>query len=948
MKAKFKKFIESIGLTKAQLITVFLSYFLCFTLFLGVVVIWDPMSKSTNENTTVVEAALMPSDTSGSWITEGRYSIDWYTKAQNVVINGTTYQPGTERNPYIIDSAEDLAGLSYLVYTKGQTGSPLKSSDYSGNYIFQGKSFRQTVNIDLSAYYWQPIGISYARSGNTITNYFSGSYDGGNHAVSGIFTLSGAGDEYPHYGLFGCVRSLNSSYPITIQNLGIKNSLIMGYQFTGGVVGSIQSATITNCYNTSSILGNSIAGGVVGIASGTTTISNCYNTGPIFTDSGMVGGVVGYVPASAAVRITNCYNVGSVSGASNSSIHVGGIAGYVYSTDTTITNCYNTGAVSGYSGVGGVVGTSNGAVTNCYYGGGVTGTLGSYGTYRSDITSRAKTPSWYTSTSNWDSEYPWDFENVWVLDASVNDGYPILDSYWIREGCYSIEWFTNAEDGVGSSAENPYIIDSAEDLAGLSWLVCTKGQSGNPLVEGVDYSGNYIFQGKYFKQTVNIDLSAYYWQPIGTWYTRDGTSRDNFFSGSYDGGNHTVSGIFTPAGTTNAYSSQGLFGYVYSISTYPITIKNIGISNSFIQGNGVGGVVGYAGSSGTITITNCYNTGSIGGSSYVGGVVGHAYTSPFGATITITNCYNTGAVSGSSNYVGGVVGYAGTYATITNCYNTGSVNGSGNFVGGVVSSSSSISNCYNTGSVNGSGNFVGGVVGAASNKITNCYNMGDVTSTATGDLYVGGVVGYAGTYATITNCYNTGDVSGSSYVGGVVGYASASSTTGCNISKSANFGDITVTGSSGSVGRIVGYVRVTNSSYSFKMTNCYSEGSITVSGTNVTVGGFVGKLYADYSTYSNVKIEFCSVDLDIVVGGGSIASQGVFYGGTNGLTVENSYSLLTKSGTVSKVISDVSTQMDNNFGYMLNFKEGKPIPLGIFHILDVATRTGIVNRINAL
>ena len=132
------------------------------------------------------------------------------------------------------------------------------------------------------------------------------------------------------------------------------------------------------------------------------------------------------------------------------------------------------------------------------------------------------------------------------------------------------------------------------------------------------------------------------------------------------------------------------------------------------------------------------------------------------------------------------------------------------------------------------------------------------------------------------------------------------------------------------------------------MTNCYSEGSITVSGTNVTVGGFVGNLYADYSTYSNVKIEFCSVDLDIIVSGGSIASQGAFYGGTNGIKVENSYSLLTKSGTVSKVISDVSTQMDNNFGYMLNFKEGKPIPLGIFHILDVATRTGIVNRINAL
>ena len=322
--------------------------------------------------------------------------------------------------------------------------------------------------------------------------------------------------------------------------------------------------------------------------------------------------------------------------------------------------------------------------------------------------------------------------------------------------------------------------------------------------------------------------------------------------------------------------------------------------------------------------------------SYVGGVVGSA-------SGTITNCYNAGSVSGSS-YVGGVVGYA-RYTTITNCYNTGTVTGSG-YVGGVVgyAYNATITNCYNTGTVTGSG-YVGGVVGSASGTITNCYNAGDVSGSRN---YVGGIAGYNSGTTTTTNCYNTGAVTGFSYVGGVVGGVYASSTTGCNISKSANFGDITVTGSSGNVGGIIGYVSVSNSSYSFKMTNCYSEGSIIVSGTGATVGGFVGSLSANYSTYSNVKIEFCSVDLDIVVSGGSIASQGAFYGGTNGLTVENSYSLLTKSGTVSKVISDVSTQMDNNFAYISNFKDGKPIPLGIFHILDFGTTTGIADRVNAL
>ena len=289
MKAKFKRFFSSLGLTKAQLITVFLSYFLCFVLFLGVVVIWDPMSKPTNEQTMVVEAATGPTNTSGWWITEGRYSIDWYTKAQNVVINGTTYRPGTEQNPYIIDSAEDLAGLSWLVYNNSVNSSDVTTSE-DVSYIFESKYFKQTVNIDLSAYYWQPIGIYYTREGTTRQNYFSGSYDGGNHTVSGIFTPAGSSRAYYYQGLFGYIYSL--SYPITIKNIEIAKSSIQGDTEVGGVVGYAGGyTTITNCYNTGSVNGSSSVGGVVGYAGSNTTITNCHNTGSV-NGSSSVGGVV--------------------------------------------------------------------------------------------------------------------------------------------------------------------------------------------------------------------------------------------------------------------------------------------------------------------------------------------------------------------------------------------------------------------------------------------------------------------------------------------------------------------------------------------------------------------------------------------------------------------------------------------------------------------------------
>ncbi|MFR9653319.1 MAG: GLUG motif-containing protein, partial [Rikenellaceae bacterium] len=61
---------------------------------------------------------------------------------------------------------------------------------------------------------------------------------------------------------------------------------------------------------------------------------------------------------------------------------------------------------------------------------------------------------------------------------------------------------------------------------------------------------------------------------------------------------------------------------------------------------------------------------------------------------TITSCYNTGKVSGSSHNVGGVVGDAQSSSTITSCYNTGEVSGSYD-VGGVAGeSSSTITDCY--------------------------------------------------------------------------------------------------------------------------------------------------------------------------------------------------------------------------------------------------------------
>ena len=244
------------------------------------------------------------------------------------------------------------------------------------------------------------------------------------------------------------------------------------------------------------------------------------------------------------------------------------------------------------------------------------------------------------------------------------------------------------------------------------------------------------------------------WTPIGT-------SNDRY-TGTFDGGSFTVSGLyFNNSGT----SDVGLFGYIAGDGA----VHDLGVVNSYISGGSdVGGVVGYA--LATVSVTNCYNSATVIGVNYVGGVVGYS-AGP------IANCHNSGTVCGTGGIgaAGGVVGRC--YRTVTNCHNTGSVTGTGSLGGVVGANSGTVTNCYNTGNVSGSGNGVGGVAGTNTGTVTNCYNTGNVT----GSKYtVGGMVG-ANSGGTVTNCYNTGSVTGSKYyVGGVVGQnGNAGTVTNC-------------------------------------------------------------------------------------------------------------------------------------------------------------------------
>ena len=206
------------------------------------------------------------------------------------------------------------------------------------------------------------------------------------------------------------------------------------------------------------------------------------------------------------------------------------------------------------------------------------------------------------------------------------------------------------------------------DEAGLFWFA-KQANAGNN------------FAGKTVTLANNIALTKA-WTPIGIY-----NNSKTHFKGTFDGQNHTVSGVEV---TENRAKGVGFFGKVYTG-----TIKNLTVE-------------------GTITTTNC---------DYVGGIVGHGYA-------TISNCTFKGSV-GSTNtmQVGGIAGSGGF--TITNCSVYGNVTAEC-WAGGIVGNcqdGGAYTNCYVEGVISAERSYWGG--GAAgitpvplypSQVISSCYS----------------------------------------------------------------------------------------------------------------------------------------------------------------------------------------------------------------------------------
>ena len=773
----------------------------------------------------------------------------------------TTTMPngkGTQADPYLIESAANLAWVS----ANSQTSTGLALNKY----------YVQCVNIDLNNMFWTPIN----ESGVSGKIYYDGNY----HTIKNLNILQTTN---VYVGLFGCVNGY-------VKNLGIESGKIVAGTSVRNV-GTICSCLyndgeISNCYNKAkiyaSVASNAQVGGIVSNQGDNSIIKNCWNAGDIYGYAGAqyVGGIVA-VNGWGGVT-TNCVNTAKIVLAGSNSNHVGGIVGsggadgcvnygdittsgagniknaYIggicgscyFDQECVIGSNYNYGSLSGLIGycskAGGIVGNydsdgENSMAVYSYYNSQVAGFNITAGCALKDFTltntmnfttielvvTAENTKPTGVAVSDYFNYFKGSFPSVKSKIGNMTFYQKVIDENQAKTeiSCWNGSYDTNyvvaptlLNSGAENSETNPYIIDSAAKLAYISKY----------------YNASNV-SGKYFKQTVDIDLCGYNWTPINF-------SNSDSYTYNYDGDNHTIYNIYIEENAGSG-SYAGLFG------RFRGSLKNLTLNG------------------GSITLIK-----NVDDYCMAGAFVGHIY----GVESTITNCHNIGvrvcAIKYPSTYdlrVGGIVGSINTQTTIQNCSNTGAIYGfnfqsTASAAGGIagICSPGTIQNCVNYGFIKGvskNGNQTGGIVGRLSDStVSGCENYGTVMGydIDSNDGYSGGIVGKCWNNGTITKCYNAGEIYGyesrnSPDVGGIVARIHTPSGNTCTISNCYSTGSIGLLDGNTLMVSVGGVVGLINAVGTVTITNCYFNYEATTAG-HITSGTTFLSTTSSSNIYGNI------------------------------------------------------------------------------------------------
>lgn len=282
---------------------------------------------------------------------------------------------------------------------------------------------------------------------------------------------------------------------------------------------------------------------------------------------------------------------------------------------------------------------------------------------------------WFADQVN-GGEYKMDAKLVSDIDLSVVCGESV--GSWTPIGHYKDNaYYQGTFDGQGYTISNFYMYETGSGTDGATYYRGLFGQvQAGTTIQNVNLTGSIyttlrfvgglvgkvgtLVSGDVTIDNCHVSVDIESDSSLGSvggiaGQLRQGTVSNCSYSGTIKTGIHTsAGGILGNTSTMSGTVSGCLF------------TGSITSSGGYWEEYGVGGIVGCAGS-GTYTITNCANLGSIKASLLnVGGIVGTQYK----ANVTITGCYNAGT-SDASGVVGGILGQittGGRKTTVEDCY----------------------------------------------------------------------------------------------------------------------------------------------------------------------------------------------------------------------------------------------------------------------------------------
>lgn len=552
-------------------------------------------------------------------------------------VEAFTEGSGTKEDPWRIENAEQLAYLAQQV---------------NNGTNYRGKHFLLVSDLDLSVKEWTPIG--------TYSNSFWGGFDGGGRTITGM-TITGKENKY--VGLFGACYNFTapSSY---IKSVTVKRANISGHSFVGAIAGA--GANISDCYSIeNTIYASRCVGGVCGSLIG--NISGCYNSSSVKGNS-TAGGIMGsasYEGRDGNGVVQYCYNIGAVT-VSQQDSSVGGITG-ASANRYDISNCLNCGKITGNGkNVGGIAGSTDSNymnfIGNCYY----NSDLNNAG-----VGEGASDKVIPLTTSQLCGALPEGLDStIWKegsVDTSTAKATDTGSRFGTATGTY-INLTKVAKIGETKTASVPvynYVTTNGDDWDTYT-LITTAEEFAAIGQDTANCNENYVLKN-------NIDVSRVELRSIGD----PGTP----YIGKFSGDGHTISHVDMTK--ENDVYSSGLFAQIgdqpsKKSGKVMLLAANGDIVSSYCETGGICGNLSAG------EIYGCSFTGTVKGS-MVGGIsgVGGQYT-------MISQCFFEGDVQGKDS----AAGICGMGGTIDHCISIGNVKGNGELAGISNSGDPNPEKCY--------------------------------------------------------------------------------------------------------------------------------------------------------------------------------------------------------------------------------------------------------------